>query len=169
MFGVPSWVIILFFVLLYMGIKRCQTRVVSVKRLLIVPIVFTYMSLRGASQLFHFSVLSLVLLIAGALIGFGVGHWQVRNTEVKADKDRYLVQIPGSMSMLIMLMLVFLIEFFIHFSIDAHIGIAATAIFKWVAIVLSGIVVGISIGRNATYLFKYQNTPTCELADIKSS
>ncbi len=169
MFGVPIWVIILFFVLLYMGIKRCQTRVVSVKRLLVVPIVFAYMSLHGASQLFHFSVLSIALLIFGAFIGFGIGHWQVRNAQVKADKDRYLIQIPGNISMLIMVMLIFLTEFFIHFSIDAHIGIAATTIFKWFTVVLSGIVVGISFGRNATYLFKYRNTPTSVLADTKSS
>ena len=120
MSSVPTWVYILFIVLVYLGIKRCYTRVFHIKRLLIVPVIFIFISLRGAFGLFSFNEIFVLYLLVGCLVGLFIGHLQVRNKIIKADKSRQLIQTPGDITMLIMLLVIFGIEFFIHYAIDAH-------------------------------------------------
>lgn len=163
---VPTWVYVLFFVLLYLGIKRCFTRVMSVERIAIVPAIFIFLSLRSTISLFHFSLTGFLLLILGAVIGALIGHSHVRNRLIRADKNKYLIEIPGDISMLIMVMSIFLIEFFIHYAFDAHWAVAQIGLFKNLVVILSGIVVGISVGRNLTYFLKYQKAASTDLTLI---
>lgn len=164
---VPTWVYILFFILLYLGIKRCYTRVVTIERIAIVPAVFIFLSLRSTVSLFHFSLLGFLLLLLGGIIGSLLGHLHVRKRVVRADKQKHLIEIPGDISMLIMVMSIFAIEFFIHYAFDAHWAIAQIDVFKNAAVILSGIVVGISTGRSITYFLKYQQAESVDLIATK--
>lgn len=152
---VPTWVFVLFFVLLYLGIKRCYTRTLSLERLALIPAIFIVIGLRGALQLFGFSVIGFILLLAGGLIGFLIGHYLVKYSRVLADKEKRFIQVPGDISMLIMVMTIFCIEFFIHYSMEAHWVIAHPSLFKAFAMILTGSVIGISVGKNMTYFLKY--------------
>jgi hypothetical protein len=160
---IPTWVFILFFVLLYLGIKRCYTRTLSVERLALIPVVFTFIGLRSAFQLFNLSVSGFALLLVGGLLGFLLGHFLVKNSQVLADKSKRLIQVPGDISMLIMVMMIFCIEFFIHYSVDAHWAIADSALFKFAAITLSGLIAGTSIGKNVSYFLKYYRAESVSL------
>lgn len=156
MSNVPTWVYVVFFVLLYLGIKRCYTRVITVERIAIVPAVFILLSLRSTASLFHFSLVGFLLLFLGGIIGGLLGHLHVRNRVIRADRQKHLIEIPGDISMLIMVMFIFVIEFFIHYAFDANWEIVKIDLFKNAAVILSGVVVGISVGRNITYFLKYQ-------------
>ncbi|OGT47715.1 MAG: hypothetical protein A3F17_04115 [Gammaproteobacteria bacterium RIFCSPHIGHO2_12_FULL_41_15] len=164
---VPTWVYILFFVLLYLGIKRCYTRVVRIERIAIFPAIFIFLSLRSTVSLFHFSLIGFLLLLLGGIIGALFGYLHVRNCVVRADKQKHLIEIPGDISMLIMVMSIFAIEFFIHYAFDAHWAIAQIDVFKNAVVILSGIVVGISIGRSITYFLKYQQAESIDLIETK--
>ena len=126
-------------------------------------------SLRSAFQLFGVSAIGFILLLAGGLIGFLIGHYLVKNSRILADKEKRLIQVPGDISMLIMVMTIFCIEFFIHYSIDAHWAIAHSSSFKAFAIILTGLVVGVSIGKNATYFLKYRQTESISLNKASSN
>ncbi len=154
---VPTWVYILFLALLYLGIKRCFTRTMPVDRLALAPLIFIFLSLRSNLSLFGVGLGIILSLILGALCGMLIGHLQVKNRTILADKTKKLIQIPGDISMLIMIMAIFFIEFFIHYAIDAHWQISANASVRILAIVLSGVVVGISVGRNLTYYWKFMH------------
>ncbi len=166
---IPSWVFILFFVLVYLGIKRCYTRILSLERLALTPAIFIAISLRSAFQLFGTSAAGFILLLAGGLIGFLLGHYLVKDSKVLADKEKRLIQVPGDISMLIMVMSIFCIEFFIHYSIEAHWAIAHSSFFKALAIILTGSVVGVSIGKNVTYFIRYRRAASTRLNLVSSS
>jgi hypothetical protein len=48
-----------------------------------------------------------ILLLAGGLIGYLIGYYLVKNSRVLADKEKRLIQVPGDISMLIMVMTIF--------------------------------------------------------------
>jgi hypothetical protein len=163
--NVPTWVYMLFFLLLYIGIKRCYTRVISVNRIIVVPIVFIFLSIRNTITLFDFSWIGFFLLVFGGCAGALLGCFQAKNRVIRSDKVKRLIEIPGDISMLLMVMLVFFIEFIIHYAVDAHWMIAQYGAFKNVAVILSGIVVGISAGRSATYFYKYKYSESVDLSE----
>ena len=160
---VPVWVYIVFLFLVYMGIKRCYTRVTSIKRLVIIPIIFLFLCFKNTTQLFNDNPIGYVLLITGLLLGALIGFYLIRKCVVKADRKNYLIQIPGDVFLLIMILVIFFIEFFIHYAIDAQWNIASLSLFKELVAIISGIVVGISLGRNATYFTKYLRAESVDL------
>ena len=91
---IPNWVYILFVVLVYLGIKRCYPRVFHIKRLLIVPAIFIFISLNGTFNLFSFDEMVVIYMLLGWIIGLLVGHFQVRKRIIKADKSKNLIQTP---------------------------------------------------------------------------
>src|SRR3990167_6238814 len=118
-------------------------------------------------SLFHFSLVGFLLLLLGGVIGAILGHWHIRNRVIQADKQNNLIEIPGDISMLIMVLTIFAMEFFIHYAFDAHWAVAQIGLFKNVAVILSGLIVGISVGRSITYLLKYQQAESVDLKEKK--
>ena len=98
--NIPLYVYILFFALLYMGIKRCFSRVIKVQRLMIAPLFFTFLSVRGMLTLFNIYTADVMLWMLGSLVGVLIGYLHVRNRRLKADHARQLLQVPGGWSML---------------------------------------------------------------------
>lgn len=161
---IPAWVYVLFFLLLYIGIKRCYTRVISLGRLALIPAFFIFFGLHSTLQMFGISASVLSLLILGAGGGLLIGHYWVRKNPIVADKQNRLIQIPGDVSLLIMLLMIFSIEFFIHYSMDVHLVVVNSAWFKPFAILATGFVAGISIGMNVAYFLKYLRSTSVNLA-----
>lgn len=164
MSNVPIWVYVLFFILLYLGIKSCYTRTVSLKRLIILPVIFIYLSLQGTNKLFHFSPTVILLLLIGGCLGFFIGSYYVRSRNVRADKQEHLIEIPGDITMLILVLCIFFIEFFIHYAVESHQSIAGFVAFRFCAVTLSGLITGITIGRNTTYFLKYIRATSVNLS-----
>lgn len=162
---IPTWVFTLFLVLLYLGIKRCRTRTVSIERLAIIPAIFIFMSLRGVFHLFGSSPVIYFMIVLGAVCGGCLGCIYVKNRVIKADKQNRLVQIPGDISMLILIMMIFFVEYFIHYSVAAHFSMVNTLWFESLAVFISGLVVGISVGRNLMYFYKYIHASSVNLSD----
>ena len=164
---VPVWVYVVFFVLLNLGIKRCYTRVSAIERIAIVPVIFILLSLHSTILYFDFSITVISLWFVAGITGSLLGYLHVNNRIIRADKNNKLIEIPGDISMLIMLMSIFSIEFFIHHAFDARLAITQVAIFKNTAIFLNGLVVGTSVGRNLNYFLKYNNAASVELIKTK--
>lgn len=160
---VPTWVFILFFVLLYLGIKRCYTRILSLGRLAIIPAVFVVIGLRNTLQLFGLTSSGILAWAVGVAIGVLLGYLLVKNSLIKADKSKRLIQIPGDITMLIMVMLIFFVEFFVHYAVADHWALADQLLFKPLAVMLSGLVAGVSIGKNSGYFLKYRHAESVPL------
>lgn len=160
---IPVWVYILFFVLLYIGIKRCFTRVSSVRWLIIVPVIFIFFNFRGIFALFPLAGANIFYWIVGMFLGILLGYAQMRNCLIKADRKKQLIQIPGDNTMLVLIMAIFFLEFFVHFAIAAHFAIVEFPIFHIIFIAASGIMVGYFTGRSGTYFYKYFQVVPCDL------
>ena len=163
--NVPTWVYMVFIAIVYLGIKRCYTRVFNIRRLLVVPVIFILIGLRGTFELFPCDHMAVFYMLFGWLIGLLIGYSQVRGRTIKSDKSKQLIQTPGDISMLIMLLVIFGLEFFIHYAVDAHLAIATSVNFRIFALVVSGTFIGISMGRNATYFYKYLHAESESLGE----
>lgn len=155
--NIPMYVYIIFFALIYMGIKRCFMRVIKIQRLFMAPLIFTALSTRGMVTLFDIQLSDLAFWIVGAAVGVILGYLHVKNRHVKADHQQQLIQLPGDWSMLCLILAIFCVEFFIHYSIDAHWPMASMELFKLSSLILLGVIAGMSIGRTLNYFLKYKN------------
>lgn len=161
--GIPNYVYVLFFILLYMGVNRCFPRVIKVQRLFIAPLFFILLSIRGMVNLFDIAPTDIFNWLAGCTLGAVLGYLHVSNRQVQADHDRQLIKLPGDWSMLILILSIFLFEFFIHYSIDANWPISANSYFKMSSILILGVIAGMSSGRAANYFYKYKASSSTTL------
>jgi hypothetical protein len=136
-----------------------------VSRLAVLPAVFAYFSVNSAVSLFHINSTGVFLLVAGSVMGIVLGAYQVRNRNIQADKINKLIRVPGDFSMLLLILAIFFIEFYIHYAVDAHWAISESDIFRLGCVMLSGIILGISAGRNGLYYYKYVQSESVMLAD----
>ena len=99
--GTPWWVWALFALLIYLGIKAKKGGKVPLRRVLILPIVFLVWAF--SSTLEGGLLLWLLCLGAGILIGF----FLMQRTQLKFDKKKKTIVMPGSWFPLILSMVIF--------------------------------------------------------------
>ncbi|OGT38285.1 MAG: hypothetical protein A3F12_05240 [Gammaproteobacteria bacterium RIFCSPHIGHO2_12_FULL_38_14] len=156
--NVPMYVYIIFFALIYMGINRCFSRVIKLRRLFVAPLFFTLLSIRGMVTLFDIQIHDVTLWVIGCVIGMFLGYIHVQNRRVKADHKQQLIQLPGDWSMLCLILAIFGFEFFVHYSIDAQWALASTLLFKSTSLIILGVIAGMSSGRTLNYFLKYKTS-----------
>ena len=157
MSNIPTWVIVLFFVLLVIGIKACFARTMRVEKLIILPLIFVFLNIHGTFTLFGFDALMFSILLAGWVIGTVLGIAQIKNRVIQADKSKHLITVPGDVVMFFLVMGIFFIEFFIHYAIGAQWPIVKNPLFNPGAVFFSGLLAGLFIGRCGMYLYKYRH------------
>ena len=160
---IPTYVYILFGLLIYIGYKRCFTRIIRVERLLLLPAIFLFLSLHGVINLFHPNIPDILIWMSGNILGIALGAFHIHSQTIRADHKHKLISVPGNCLMFVLTMLIFACEFFINYSIKAKLPFAQTISFKWVSVFALGTIAGITIGRNITYIFKYKKAPSEQL------
>lgn len=164
MSSIPAWVYLLFIGLLYLGIKRGFTTTMKVKQLVILPIALLWLSLHGLLQSFPMTYHTIWSYILGIAIGCGLGFLHLKRIQIRADKKRGLIEIPGDWTYLGLIMAIFIIEFIIHYLMAVANSITHVPLFVIPILFISGLVVGITIGRNGCYLYKFINTSHADLS-----
>jgi hypothetical protein len=152
---VPSWVYILFLVLLYIGITGCFKRVVKVNRLILMPAVFVWFSVDNLYKASTVSLYQIVFFIFGGLIGIYLGYLHVRKAVVHADKHQHLVELPGDWTILILILIIFAVQFAVHYLLAADPSIANNNFAMGFIMLVSGATTGMVVGRNLTYFHKF--------------
>lgn len=155
MSSIPTWVYLLFLALMYLGVRRCFTSVVKIKQLIILPVALAWMSLHGLWQSLALTYHSLWTYAIGLLIGFSVGFMQLRHAQIRADKSQNLIEIPGDWTYLVFILVFFIIEFIINYAIAVDTSIAHSAFLVAFILFISSVLVGIAVGRNSCYLYKF--------------
>ncbi len=165
---VPTWVWILFGVLVYIGVKRCFTSKVKVKQLLLLPIGLLYLSFNNLYAIVRQHPPVLLMWILGFSGMAAVGAYYVRNVKIKADKHTGMIEIPGDCSVLIIILLIFVLQFFFHYAIGAGFHYASDISFLALMVFFSGMSSGFVIGRNGMYVYQYIHADNTQLPDYKS-
>lgn len=162
--GTPWWVWALLAYLIYVGWKRTKTRIIRHRRIYILPAIIFIIELESVIRLFDGSALRILLWIGGLLIGIAVGWLVIRPMKIRADKDRDLLEMPGSWSSMAALLIIFAVKY--YFGFMQAVARERMAEPGWVDIQLAvtGALAGWLIGRAGCFLWKFWNEPHNELA-----
>jgi hypothetical protein len=162
---IPKYVFAIFALLIYLGYKRCFPRTIQVKRLFIFPVLFIFLSVKG--KFAHIQLIDAGLWFVGACVGIGLGFLHVSKYVVRADHDKKLIQLPGDWTMLVLLLVIFAFKFFIGYSAATDAAVIHTFWYKYIIMIVFGVITGMTIGRNLSFWCKYRSTVSQNLTESK--
>jgi hypothetical protein len=160
----PLWVYLLLAVLLMMGFKASKTGVVNIKKMLIAPIVFTLMSIESLYT--HLSITFYVLgLYVGALsVGIGLGFLQVNRLKLKVDQKNGLIEIPGSWSVMVLILIIFSTKYYFGYELSVDPHALDNSEFEVLFISVNAICTGLFIGKTIGFYKQLISGPSQTLA-----
>jgi tetrahydromethanopterin S-methyltransferase subunit C len=153
----PIWVYLIFFLLIYLGIKATKTSVMPFRRVFIAPIVFSYISITGISRHFEMNSMSIITAIVALIIGYLLGHLTTRKIIVKIDKKNKRIQLPGNYWTLIITMIIFSTKYFFAYKFIRHPELKQASYFLASYIFISTLIIGFLIGRLTCFILKYKS------------
>lgn len=160
----PWWVYALLIYLITVGVYASKTRVVSLKKLFVLPAIFLAMSVNTfiSSVQIHFLTISAYLL--SLLLGIGGGWMLVQQQDLKIDKQRDLIQIPGSWVTLVLTLIIFAAKYYFGYALATDPEKAHDTFFEIMMLGVSGICTGLFMGRLGCYLVRRNRDPHHDLA-----
>ena len=153
--GTPVWVWAVFAYGIYMGIKAFGDRKVSLKAMVILPGVFLFLSVPAlvsiAGQNPVVGAAWGLCLLAGVVLG-----WYYLTPEpVSIDLRAGTMVVPGTWTVLVLFVTVFLVKFVYGFATAVNPGLAAQPGFLLGVFALSGLSTGIVLGRTSKNYYEY--------------
>lgn len=116
----PVWVFGVFVALLVLGVRRLRASDVPVRRLLILPIVMTGLSLLGLWQAFGASAMAAMAWTL-AFTGTAALGWALpRKAGVQYSPTSRRVHVPGSWLPLALMMTIFFLRYVVAVSLSMH-------------------------------------------------
>lgn len=149
----PWWVYLLFVYFLLLGIKALKDSTISLKKLVILPIVFIYWSFNSLNQngLLECSPVGKYLLFG--IIGIIIGYFAyARVMEAYCQKSN-LFHVRGSVQTLVIFMLIFAAKYTFGYLTASDPDILLNPDFRWVYLIIEGVVSGFYIGRLLNCLY----------------
>ena len=147
---IPTYVYVLFCVLVYLGIRRSFARTTRPERLLVFPFVFLAFGAASLDRAFPGAdasayALAFATLAAGAGIGWlHASRWRL---QFNVSDARIKVRVPGDPSLLVTLMLAFAIRFIEQYAIAIHAAWSKTGSFEMISLAAWGLLAGMPFGR----------------------
>lgn len=148
----PSWVFVLFFILLTLGYLQSKNRTVSRSKLSIIPTVMIALSLYGVLSAFGIISIGLIFWILGVLISvfFGAKFIKIQGIHFSTQNQSYLI--PGSWLPLALMMAIFFIKYAVGVAFARHLTIVNDAAFVGSVSFCYGLFSGIFFARTIIIL-----------------
>lgn len=161
----PWWVYVLIVFLIKLGINASKTNIVSLKKLFIVPVVFTFMSIHTLLTSFQVNLLTLSTWTGSILIGIFLGWLQIYRYKLRVDKQHFLIEIPGTWSTMIIIIIIFVAKYYFGYQLAVDPHKANQTGFEFSMLAISGTCTGLFIGRFICYIYRLQTTPSINLLE----
>jgi hypothetical protein len=145
--GTPTWVFVLFFALLAIGLLQTRSRSVSTGRLSVLPAAFMAFSLYGVIAAFGPSASNLLAWAAGIGTAVIVGRSLKQPLGARWDASSATFHVPGSWAPLALMMTVFFARYAIAASIAIRPGLAREELFALGASLAYGLLSGAFLAR----------------------
>ncbi|MFH1644396.1 MAG: DUF6622 family protein [bacterium] len=155
MAGTPWWAWVALFYVISIGILNLKTRVRQLYTIFILPTIFLVMFLQSLISNFGFSFYPWLIWLIALFAGLNLGWFLFINIQIKADRKKQLIKIPGSPATLILVLLVFAVKYFFGYTQAVNPEFAQSLFFVNSKLISSGCIEGIFIGRVLFYLNKY--------------
>lgn len=147
---IPTYVYVLFCVLVYLGVRRCFPRTMRPERLLVFPLIFLAFGAVSLQRAFPGDDLSMdALALAALAFGAGLGwiHAARWRLQFHLTGPNMKVRVPGDPSLLAMLLLSFAIKFAQQYAMTTHAAWGATQTFETLSFAVWGALAGMPLGR----------------------
>jgi len=164
----PWWVYLLFFYLIKLGIGASKTSVVPLKKLVILPLIFTVLSIHTMIVSFQVTAAVVEVWFASILLGTFFGYVLVRNYVFRVDKKKYLIELPGNWITLILVLAIFVSKYYFGYAMSMDPTVVHNTHFEFIMLSVSGIITGLFIGRLICYLNEFRVGKSVELTEDKS-
>lgn len=160
--GTPWWIYVIFASILMLGIKGLKPRVISLKRLFIIPCILTAWAIYTIVQHFH-SFLDLQVWSLFLLLGSWVGKTLVLKFPTKADKKKKLLTIEGSPFTLVLALMVFTTKYIFGLLYLIHPEVMEKPLIFLLDLITSGFIIGLFFGKGLHYFRRYKRAPHTNL------
>ena len=125
----PTWVFVLFVVLLAFGFMQTRSRNANKFLAYLLPIGMIALSLAGVQSSFGLKLVPVVLWATGLVLVTIVGYKFFRDTRVSFDPNRNAFYIPGSWMPLIVIMAIFFTKYAVAVMAALKIEAASSTLF----------------------------------------
>lgn len=159
--GTPIWVWAILGYLIFVGVQALKPRIVSVQRLIFMPLILILLKYKIFLQ--PDAWIYLVFFI----IGIGLGHLKVRNAKIQIFKESKTILIPGSSSMIEIFISIFVLRYasgYLQFSDPA-----AFLRFAPYDLGFSGLLSGYFSGQRFTYLYRYSKAHATHTTNVSKT
>lgn len=163
--GTPFWVWAIFAFLLYRGIRALKTRVVPLKKIFILPAIFISLALYRLVSSNGAIALQNLWWFFAFVTGVSLGFLLFKSTKIQADKKKYLIKLPGTLSTLIMILIIFGIKFCFGYISALNSVFAKSLMFLHLKLITSGMISGLTLGRSLLYFVKHKNSKHTNLSE----
>jgi len=157
--GIPLWVYAVLAYGIFMGIRAMAVRTVSLKMLLLLPLVFLGLSLSSLVPLAVGAPLVAVVWLLCVALGAVLGWFYLTADPLSVERDKGRLVVPGTWVVLVLFLTIFAVKFVFGYQSAVHPEVAALPGFRFVVFGLSGISTGIVVGRTAKLYLSFVQTP----------
>jgi len=143
----PSWVFVLFFVLLVYGYSQTRNKLVLSYRIAILPAVMILLSFYGVLSALGVGPFGLLFWLAGFGIAVWLGLILCSPHGVLYSSETKLFYVPGSWLPLALMMVIFFTKYAVGVVLARHIAIAKTDVFSSLIGFIYGFFSGMFLSR----------------------
>ncbi|NGX44259.1 MAG: hypothetical protein K1060chlam3_00425 [Candidatus Anoxychlamydiales bacterium] len=162
--GPPLWVWPLLTYLLFVGFKAFKPRVVSLKKMFILPLVFFIFSIQRLVGNINF--FTSLVWITSTIIGVFLSVIIFSKTQIIADKKNNLLKLPGTYSTLFLILISFSLKFYFGFLIGKDPNLLNDSSFFNRYIMAATLSFGMFLGRTFLYYYKFKKAESTNLISI---
>lgn len=147
--GTPWWVFVLLIYLIRIGYDATKPSIVELKKLFILPAVLIGLSAMGIYTLTQHQPINLLVTIAALLFGIPLGWVHYKLLKIKAVPDKKQLHIPGTWSVLVLILLIFAVKYYTGYQMDVNPEVLLKPQNAIKILALYGLFIGLFIGRLA--------------------
>lgn len=144
----PTWVFIIFFTLLILGVVQSKNRSIKVKTVFILPVAMIVFSSFGVFSVFGITLLTMSHWCLGLILTSIIGIKLAYPKFVSFSEEDHKLTVPGSWTPLLFMMAIFFTKYFVGFAIARGLDIVNEYVFIASICLLYGIFSGVFLSRS---------------------
>ncbi len=142
----PWWVYVVFFALMQAGFTATKPRIISIKQLYLLPILFLLFSFIALARI-QLDLTNFFLWLGAIMFGTGLGWLQFRALKIKAIKNEAKLYIPGTWSVMVIILIAFTLKYYYGYQLAIDTRLILSPKFAgWLSLAY-GLFTGLFVGR----------------------
>ncbi len=154
----PLWVYLIFLSCVFVGIRSRTSRTISFNRLLLLPILVLIWSFGYLVEKYGISRATISVWLFAISFGSSIGWWTHQSVVVKVHRKEKRITIPGTWSILILSVLLFLSKYSFGYLHAVAAGAKEHILIFGSDLFISGTITGIFLGKFVSFLGKIRKS-----------